>query len=80
MQTYIDCGGQPGQPNAETFDIELTLLSYVTAASGGGSTLTSRVSAIGNDPNHGQGNQMRCSSTGELEARIAKMVKLQVAK
>jgi hypothetical protein len=80
MQNYIDCGGQPGQPNAETFDLNLNLMSFVTAGTDGGSTLTTRLSGVGSDPNHGQGNQMQCSSTGELEARIAKMVKLQLPK
>jgi hypothetical protein len=80
MQNYMDCGGQPGQPNEETFDLSLSLMSYVTAGSDGGSTLTTRFSGFGSDPNHGQGNQMHCSSTGELEARIAKMVKLQLVK
>lgn len=80
MQNYVDCGGQPGQPNAETFDLSLSLMSYVTAGTDGGSTLTTRLSGVGSDPNHGQGNQMRCSSTGELEARIATMVKLRLVK
>jgi|SRR5579862_954907 len=80
MQTYIDCGGQPGQPNAETFDLELNLISFVTAGSDGASTFTTRLTGLGSDPNHGQGNQMHCSSTGELEMRIQKMVKLQLAK
>jgi hypothetical protein len=80
MQNYVDCGGQSGQPNAETFDLTLNIMSFVTAGADGGSTLTTRLSGVGSDPNHGQGNQMRCSSTGELEARIAKMVKLQLIK
>lgn len=80
MQTYLDCGGQPGQPNAETFDLDLNLLSFVTPGTDGGSTMTTRLSGLGSDPNHGSGNQMRCSSTGELESRIEKMVKLQVVK
>lgn len=80
MQNYMDCGGQPGQPNAETFDLSLSLMSYVTAGTDGGSNLTTRLSGVGSDPNHGQGNQMRCSSTGELEARIAKMIKLQLVR
>ncbi|HVT39532.1 MAG TPA: hypothetical protein VHE78_10835 [Gemmatimonadaceae bacterium] len=79
MQSYFDCGGTPGQPNAETFDIVITVMSNVTAARNDASTLTTRATAIASDPGHGQGNQLRCSTTGELEARIAKLVREKLA-
>ncbi len=42
MQTYLDCGGSSGQPNAETYDISLSLLSYV-AVDGKNVTLVTRI-------------------------------------
>jgi hypothetical protein len=75
MQGYVDCGGTPGQPNAETYDMEIGLVSYVTPVSGGGSTITTTLSAAGNDPMLGKDRQMRCASTGELERRIVLMVR-----
>lgn len=78
LQTYLDCGGNPGQPNAETFDIVMTLMSLVTPGRAGGSTVTTSVQAVGSDPTHGAGNQLRCSSTSELEGRIAKMVRAKL--
>jgi hypothetical protein len=80
MQNYLECGGNPGQPNAETYDVAITVMSSVSVSRDGASTLTTRVQAIASDPGHGQVNQMRCSTTGELEARIAKMVREKVAK
>lgn len=78
LQQYLDCGGSPGQPNAETFDIVLSLLSYVTPRADAPTTLTTlttRTAALGSDPKYGVGNQLRCSSTGELERRIGRLVR-----
>lgn len=75
MQQYVDCGGSPGQPNAETFDIVLSVVSYVTPRANAPTTLTTRTSALGSDPKYGAGNQLRCSSTGELEQRIGRLVR-----
>ncbi|HLA91359.1 MAG TPA: hypothetical protein VJL28_13115 [Gemmatimonadaceae bacterium] len=75
MQSAVDCGGNPGQPNAETFDMELSIVSYVSATAAGTATITTMLAAVGNDPMFGKDRQMRCSSTGELERRIARMVR-----
>ena len=80
MQTYLECGGNPGQPNAETYDVVITVLSNVSASRDGASTVTTRLQAIASDPGHGQVNQMRCSTTGQLEGRIAKLVQEKLAK
>jgi hypothetical protein len=73
MQRYFDCGGSGGQPNAETFNLVITINSYVTAGRDGGSVVTTRIQAVGSDPAHGDSNQLRCTSEGELELRIAQM-------
>lgn len=75
MQQYLDCSGSPGQPNAETFDIVLSLVSYISLRADAPTTLTTRISALGSDPKYGAGNQLRCSSTGELEQRIGRLVR-----
>jgi hypothetical protein len=79
MQNYLNCGGSSGQPNAEMFDITMNIQSYVTVPKTGGSTLTTRLQAVGSDPNHGNDNQLRCASTGELEKRIAQMTREKAA-
>ncbi len=76
MQAYVDCGGSLSQPNAETFEMELGVVSVVAASpKGGGSTITTTVTAAGNDPMFGRDRQMRCASTGEFERRIATLVR-----
>jgi hypothetical protein len=77
MQSYLDCGGSSGQPNAETYDISLSLLSYVTVA-GKEVTLVTRMSATANDATIGRGNAMNCSTTGELEKRIETMTRAKL--
>jgi len=79
LQSYLECGGNPGEPNAETFDIVMNLMTFVTVSTSGGSTVTTRIQALGSDPKHGQGNQLRCSTTGELELRIVKMVRARLS-
>lgn len=74
MQTYADCGGKAGQPNAETFDMELGVVSQVTPTPQG-STIVTTLIAAGSDPMFGRDRQMRCVSTGEFERRIAAMVR-----
>lgn len=74
MQSYVDCGGSLSQPNAETFEMELGVVSAVSAAPKGGSIITTTVTAAGNDPMFGRDRQMRCASTGEFERRIAALV------
>ncbi|HVZ48935.1 MAG TPA: hypothetical protein VG916_09140 [Gemmatimonadaceae bacterium] len=78
MQGYVDCGGSAGQPNAETFDMELGIVSTVTAAPNGGALVTSTLTASGHDPMFGRDRQMRCVSTGEFERRIAAMVRTKL--
>jgi hypothetical protein len=77
MQNYIDCGGSGGQPNAETYDISLSLLSYVTV-NGKEISLVTRISATANDATIGRGNAVNCSTTGTLEQRIETMTRARL--
>ena len=78
MQKYVDCGGTSGEPNAETFDMEISIVTYVVTRPQGGVTLSTRLSALGNDPRFGKDRQMRCSTTCELESWIGKLVKAKL--
>ena len=74
MQKYLDCGVKEGIPNAETYQITLSVLSWVAADAKGGTTITTRIQGVGNDPTHGGGTSTMCLSTGELETRLLKYV------
>ncbi len=78
MMKWVDCGTGSGGPNAETYDIQLSLMSYVTVVSATQSTLTTRVSGQGSDPAFGRGNSTVCNTQGELEKRIEQLVKAKL--
>lgn len=78
MVKWVDCGNGSGGPNAETYDIQLSLISYVTVVSATQSNLTTRVSGQGSDPAFGRGNSVVCNTQGELEKQIEKMVKARL--
>ena len=77
MQTYLDCGGSSGQPNAETYDITLSVVSYVAVA-GKEVTLVTRLSATASDATIGRGNSMNCSTTGDFEKRVETMTRAKL--
>jgi hypothetical protein len=78
MTKWMDCGTASGQPNAETYDIQFSLISYVTVTDAKTSLLTTRVSGAGNDPAFGRGNQVMCNTQGNLEKYIEAQVKAKL--
>ncbi len=78
MQEVLDCGDKMGVLNAEVWDIQVNLQSYVKSDPGGGSQLFTRLSAVGHDPTVADRDWIPCESKSGLEARIADMVKAGV--
>ena len=76
MQNAIDCGEKMGVRIAETWDIQLNILSYVTEDGRGGSKISTRIQALGLDPVVSGRDFMQCSTRGELENKIGNVVKL----
>ena len=74
MQNVVDCGENIGSLNAETWDIDLNLLSYVKADPNGGSQVLTRIQAAGNRPEGPHARQTACSTTGALEKKIGDAV------
>ncbi len=78
MQNIVDCGEKMGLRNAETWDIEMNLLTYVQKdAAGTGAVVMTRIQALGHDPSLSTRESATCSTTGELEAKIGRLVKLK---
>ena len=78
-QAIVDCGEKMGLPNAETWDIVMNILTYVEANPNGGSTVLTRIQAMGHDPSVSGREQTTCATKGDLEAKIATMVKLKAS-
>lgn len=79
MQRYLDCGRSGTIENAETYQINMTIVTTVTANPGGGSVIGTIISAVGRNPITSSTQDVRCSSTGDLEIRIRDMVQQRVA-
>ena len=79
MYRALDCGGESGMPNAETYDITMDITSMVTATTDGGAKLQTLIQATGQRATGNNPNPVRCSSMGALEKKIGEMVQKIVA-
>lgn len=68
LHEYVNCGQSLTGPTADTYRIQLTLMSYVTPSSSG-AIVKSQLTARAYDTGAGQGST-QCESTGVLEERI----------
>lgn len=76
----LDCGGDSGMPNAETYQLTLTIQSRVVAGDAPGiSVIESTVEGTGRNPTTAASSDVRCSSIGGLEKRIGELVKASLA-
>lgn len=75
MQQILDCGNAQGIPNAEMYDILMTISSFVAPNPKGGLTLITRIDATGRSPTFARENAVACHSSGTLEKDIAERVR-----
>lgn len=80
MQNLLDCGNAQGIPNAETYDIMMSISSTLVPNPKGGVNLNTRIDATGKSPNFSREASVMCSSTGGLEKMIADLVRAKTAK
>ncbi len=71
----LDCGGDSGMPNAETYQLTLTIQSRVVPSDAGGSVILTTLEGTGRNPTTAASSDVRCASLGALEKRIGEMVK-----
>jgi len=79
MQRYLDCGRSGTIENAETYNVNISILTTVTANTGGGSVVGTTIVATGRNPITSSSQEVRCASQGDLEIRIRDMVQAKVA-
>ena len=75
----LDCGGDSGMPNAETYQLVLTVKSRIIPNDAGGSVVQTTLEGTGKNATTAASSDVRCSSMGALEKRIADLVKAKVA-
>lgn len=74
MIRVVDCGGESGMPNAETYDVTLDVSSLVQPDGEGKSKLQTLVQGSARRASSGGTNDVRCNSIGGLEKKISDMV------
>ena len=74
----LDCGGDSGMPNAETYQLLLTVKSRIIPNDAGGSVVQTTLEGTGKNATTAASSDVRCSSMGALEKRIADLVKAKV--
>jgi len=79
MIRAVDCGGESGMPNAETYDVTLEITSMLSPTPDGRTRLQTLVQGTARRPASGNPNDVRCSSLGGLENKISEMVEKIVA-
>jgi hypothetical protein len=77
MSKYINCGNTQGGNSADSYEIVLSVSTRAQAAESGMTSLVTSVEAQGR-PITLAGEYTRCTSTGELENRIARVVTAQL--
>lgn len=75
----LDCGGDSGMPNAETYQLLLTVKSRVIPSDAGGSVVQTTLEGTGKNATTAASSDVRCASMGALEKRIVDLVKAKVA-
>lgn len=77
LRRLFDCGGTTGEPNADTFQLTISVSSEVKDNGDGSSVLSTLVQATGRPVQFG-GGDVRCTTTGELERQIEQQVKFRL--
>lgn len=75
----LDCGGDSGMPNAETYQLLLTIKSRIIPNDAGGSVVQTTLEGTGKNATTAASSDVRCSSMGALEKKIADLIKAKVA-
>ncbi len=74
LSKYVDCGmGATAAPNADQYDVTVSVLTPLTPGEDGGTMVVTTVEATGK-PRAVSGNPVYCQSKGTLEARVAQLV------
>lgn len=77
LTRYLDCGDSQGVPSAETYEIQLSVVTRVRPGAGGISIVATLVQATGR-PVTLSGADVRCSSTRQLESRLVNALRSQL--
>lgn len=72
LSTYLNCGSKVGMPNADSYDVHLSILTQLRPDELSGGTATSVATLVEATAREAGGSaaSVRCGSTGRLEERL----------
>jgi hypothetical protein len=73
LSKFIDCGSAQARPSADFYDVNLSVVTQLQVIAPGDTRVVTTVDAMGR-PVSFSGEYVRCATTGEIEARISKML------
>jgi len=79
LTKIIDCGSTQGFPSADSYEIQFSVFTHVTAGENATSKVATKITAVGR-PMAFAGEYVKCSTKGTLEATIAEAVKTRLPK
>jgi hypothetical protein len=77
LSKLLDCGETAGGLNADTYEVNLSMLTQLQPNASGGTTVTTRVNAAAK-PASTAGQYNSCVSTGQLETRLVRFIESQI--
>ena len=78
LSTYLRCGEGLTGPNADSYVVYLSVAGFVKPAPDGQIAVATLVTAHAIDLPNGRNDVMYCTTTGQLEAKIAKAVQIRL--
>lgn len=74
LSRLLSCGTQRGLENADSYEVVMVVSSQVTAAGDAQSSVSTSVQGWAAPRGTAGSNRLTCSSTGQLEGRLAQLV------
>ena len=79
LSRYMDCGSPQARPSADFYDVNLSVITQLTAIDSASTRVLTTVDAMAR-PVAFSGEYVRCATTGEIEARISRRLEAAAAR
>jgi hypothetical protein len=77
LSEYLNCGDSQGGQSADTYEVNMSVVTALTTNASGGTTITTTVDAMAK-PGSFSAEFSRCATTGRLESRIVQLVEARL--
>ncbi|MEP6690402.1 MAG: hypothetical protein ABJD07_04550 [Gemmatimonadaceae bacterium] len=77
LPKYLECGGPASAPNAETYQVTMSILTQLQKREDGGTLVSTLIDASAQSVNFNN-SSVACRSNGDLEKLVAKIVQARL--